>query len=388
MKLKPNSFHESHQFNADMFQNQANLVTNNNNNTNIKSYSMLTNQTPSPRSSPKNKNTALLLMPFDSSSNQSKPMAYNNVNLNQFNKMQSNNHAIFESSEITNGAHQANATSTLNDNSDNTSDSDDYVHVTFDLNEHATSLLKKLVQENLHRLKEIGILSVQLKDEKPIRTKLNSNLKLNSTNTSLNTESKELSHNSTTVRTNEISQDHFINNNNGNSVFVGSSFPMPSPSFQTQKLANTNISITSTTALLNNSNNNNSNTAPPPRKRNRKTINELTNHLSTGNSFSNFPTLDAVLTPASVSLSTDSFARNLKSEEISNVPSENSITSKNSTHQPKRKRSSKSLNDNLDTSGSSSNALDKSESLNEKQPQEQNTSQSNKTDNNQIYNTP
>ena len=145
MKLKPNSFNESQQASshADMIQNQTNSVT-------ISNCSTLTSQTPLSKTSTKNKNTPLLLMPLDSSINQIKQMTYNinknnsssGVSSSQFKKIQSSDQILLEttSTESSNGViHHTNAATSVAKETSDSSDSDDsdYVHVTFDLNEHS-----------------------------------------------------------------------------------------------------------------------------------------------------------------------------------------------------------------------------------------------------------
>jgi hypothetical protein len=302
-------------------------------------FNMIKNQSnfyPSSKQTTQLNNNSSLLIPFDQSTGPNQ-LQYNN-NANDLNKnYQINDKLIYNNKESYNLNKNIHNNTELSD-----SDDSDYVHVTFDLTENAANFLKKV---DFQQLKEIGILSIKLNDEKTI--------KINSNDEKKNSKQNLTNNNNFII--NDIKQERtsIVSNESLKGIQPSTYFQPTQTNLQTN---NNNL-----TSIVPSVNSTNLISTPPARKRNRKTINELTNHLSTGNSYSNY----------SNEISNDE-TRNIKLNESS--LEKNIGENSSSPHNTKRKRANKNSNDtSLDLNGSfnKTNELfkDQSEPLNISQEQ-------------------
>ena len=242
------------------------------------------------------KSASTLLMPFDS------PPLGNQMKQHNL----SNNSNINKNQHLTECENKP--VSNIHYESDD--DEEDFIHVTFDLNDQSTNLFKNLTQDTLERLDELGILSIQIDQEKPIKTKQKTSNQIVTVNSS-----------------NEIKQEKI----NITTPLSANNLSIPSPSPTSPFLVGQSPQKVLINPTLPSSP---SSSLPPPqaRKRNRKTINELTNHLTSNNPILNHSQNETNSRPDDATIKT-----------------ENSITNK-STGQTKRKRSNKSNDNSLDSS--------------------------------------
>ena len=176
----------------------------------------------------------------------------------------------------------------------------DHVFVTIDVSTEAADLLKKLAIENFYRLREIGVLAMQLNDESFIKI-IKKNQQLENLKTP-STPVQKQKPDSLLLITNVEKNNNVIDNK-------------PKP-----EVAKNLTPVPTTTS----------------RKRNKKTINELTSNYSMNES------LNSTNAPQAISLQIENSNRNLRLEEtLNNLSSQYSDdTSNNKLNKPNRKRNS------------------------------------------------
>ena len=243
-----------------------------------------------------------------------------------------NNDSFNNKIQISEKTHKMESNITCSQTPDSDTDEDDCIHVTFNLNEHAASLVNNLSTESIKQLEQLGILSLQLKNEKPIKIKSSKQSSISASNLNIQTNQNVTVNYDNYLGLTEMKQEKL--NFKPNDSLTTNSTTLPSTSqFLIQQSPNkvliNNTTLTSNTPIQ-------AIQPPAAKKRNRKTINELTNHL-TSNYYSTNETIRQEETAAENSIK--------QSQQI----------------QPKRKRSTKS---DLDTSQTETPKLNQYEEAN------------------------